>query len=101
MVSVPSHDTFNRIFQAVKPEHFAEFLTRVTDLIRENISGEIVAFDGKTHRGNGLDSALHMLNAWAVKNRLVLGQLPVPDKSNEISAMPQLMDMLELKDLLD
>jgi hypothetical protein len=42
-----------------------------------------------------------MLNAWAVKNRLVLGQLPVPDKSNEISAMPQLMDMLELKDLLD
>ena len=100
MVSVPSHDTFNRIFQAVKPEHFAEFLTRVTDLIRENISGEIVAFDGKTHRGNGLDSALHMLNAWAVKNRLVLGQLPVPDKSNEISAMPQLMDMLELKDCI-
>ncbi len=102
MVSVPSHDTFNRIFQAIKPEYFAEFLTRTTDQIRKNISGEIVAFDGKTHRGtsNGLDSALHMLNAWAVKNRLVLGQLPVPDKSNEITAMPQLMDMLELKDCI-
>ncbi len=57
-----------------------------------------MAFDGKTHRGTGPDSALHMLNAWAVKNRLVLGQLPVPEKSNEITAMPQLMDMLELKD---
>ena len=102
MVSVPSHDTFNRIFQAIKPEHFAEFLTRATDRIRKNISGEIVAFDGKTHRGtgDGLNSALHMLNAWAVKNRLVLGQLPVPDKSNEISAMPQLMDMLELNDCI-
>lgn len=102
MVSVPSHDTFNRIFQAIKPEHFAEFLARTTDHIRQNISGEIVAFDGKTHRstGNGLDSALHMLNAWAVKNRLVLGQLPVQDKSNEISAMPQLMDILELKDCI-
>ena len=100
MVSVPSHDTFNRIFQAIKPDHFAEFLARTTDRIRENISGEIVAFDGKTHRGTGddLDSALHMLNAWAVKNRLVLGQLPVPNKSNEITAMPQLMDMIELKD---
>ena len=100
MASIPSHDTFNRIFQAIKPEHFAEFLARTTDRIRKNISGEIVAFDGKTHRGTGSgpDSALHMLNAWAVKNRLVLGQLPVPDKSNEISAMPQLMDMLELKE---
>lgn len=102
MVSVPSHDTFNRIFQAIKPEHFAEFLARTTDRIRENISGEVVAFDGKTHRrtGSDLGSALHMLNAWAVKNRLVLGQLPVPDKSNEISAMPQLMEMLELKDCI-
>lgn len=100
MVSVPSHDTFNRIFQAIKPEHFAEFLVSTTDLIRRKLSGEIVAFDGKTHRGtgNGHDSALHMLNAWAVKNRLVLGQFPVPDKSNEITAMPQLMDMIELKD---
>ena len=100
MLSVPSHDTFNRIFQAIKPEHFAEFLARATNRIRKNISGEIVAFDGKTHRctGDDMDSALHMLNAWAVKNRLVLGQLPVSDKSNEITAMPQLMDMLELKD---
>jgi len=100
MVSVPSHDTFNRIFQAIVPEHFGDFLIEMTNRLREKISGEIIAFDGKTHRGtgDGCNSALHMLNAWAVKNRLVIGQLPVPDKTNEITAMPQLMDIVELKD---
>lgn len=98
MASVPSHDTFNRIFQALKPEHFSEFLVNMTMRLRKKISGEIVAFDGKTHCGTVSDKApaLHMLNAWAVENRLVLGQLPVHEKSNEIPAMPQLMDMIEL-----
>jgi predicted transposase YbfD/YdcC len=99
MEAVPSHDTFNRVFQAISPERFGECLVMLSQRLREQVRGEVVAFDGKTHRGTGGEgkSALHMLNAWAVGNRLVLGQLAVDEKSNEITAMPQLMDMLDLK----
>lgn len=99
MVSIPSHDTFNRVFQAISPEHFGECLINLTNRLREKISGDIVAFDGKTHRGvsKSKDTVLHMLNAWSVENRLVLGQLAVEEKSNEITAIPKLMDILDLK----
>jgi predicted transposase YbfD/YdcC len=99
MSSVPSHDTFNRLFQAIAPEYFGECLIELSRRLREKISGEVVAFDGKTHRrtGDAKQSALHLLNAWSVENRLVLGQLAVEEKSNEITAVPQLMDMLDLK----
>jgi predicted transposase YbfD/YdcC len=99
MQSIPSHDTFNRVFQAISPEYFGKCLIELSRRLREKISDDIVAFDGKTHRrtrsANG--PALHLLNAWSVENRLVLGQLAVEEKSNEITAMPLLMDMLELK----
>ncbi len=99
MQSVPSHDTFNRVFQAISPECFGECLIELSRRLREKISGDIVALDGKTHRrtGKGNDAALHMLNAWSVENRLVLGQLAVEEKSNEITAVPQLMDLLDLQ----
>lgn len=99
MQSVPSHDTFNRIFQAISPECFGNCLIELSRRLRGKISGDVVAFDGKTHRrtGGGDNPALHMLNAWSVENRLVLGQLAVEEKSNEITAVPQLMDMLDLK----
>lgn len=99
MQSVPSHDTFNRVFQAISPECFGECLMELSRRLREKVSGDVVAFDGKTHRRTGrADSkALHTLNAWSVENRLVLGQLAVEEKSNEITAVPQLMDMLDLK----
>lgn len=99
MQSIPSHDTFNRIFQAISPRHFGECLIELSQRLREKISGDVVAFDGKTHRrtGDANYAALHMLNAWSVENRLVLGQLAVEEKSNEITAIPQLMDMLDLK----
>jgi len=99
MQSVPSHDTFNRIFQAISPACFGECLIALSRRLRDQVSGDIVAFDGKTHRrtANKKGTALHMLNAWSVENRLVLGQLAVEDKSNEITAVPQLMDMLDLK----
>lgn len=99
MQSVPSHDTFNRVFQAIPPEHFGECLIELSRRLREKISGDVVAFDGKTHRGTGWagGAALHTLNAWSVENRLVLGQLAVEEKSNEITAVPQLMEMLDLK----
>lgn len=99
MHSVPSHDTFNRVFQAISPECFGQCLMELSRRLREKVSGEVVAIDGKKHRGTGGkgNTALHTLNAWAVENRLVLGQLAVEEKSNEITAVPQLMDMLDLK----
>jgi predicted transposase YbfD/YdcC len=89
----------NRLFQAISPEHFGECLIELSKRLREKIAGEVVAFDGKTHRRTGSEkcSALHMLNAWSVDNHLVLGQLAVEEKSNEITAIPQLMEMLDLK----
>ena len=99
MQSVPSHDTFNRAFQAIAPEYFGECLIELSRRLRGKISGDVVAFDGKTHRrtGGSDSTALHTLNAWSVENRLVLGQLAIEEKSNEITAVPQLMDMLDLK----
>jgi hypothetical protein len=96
---IPSHDTFNRVFQAISSACFGECLMELSCRLREQAAGDIVAFDGKTHRRTGSKegSALHMLNAWSVENRLVLGQLAVEEKSNEITAVPQLMDMLDLK----
>lgn len=99
MVYAPSHDTFNRVFQALCPEVFGEFFVKITHSLREKLSGDIVAFDGKTHCGVSKEkkSSLHILNAWSSENGLVLGQLAVPEKSNEITAMPQLIDILDLK----
>lgn len=99
MVSPPSHDTFNRVFQALCPNAFGEFLIKVTSALREKLSQDIVAIDGKTHRGvsKNKKSALHVLNAWSSENGLILGQLAVPEKTNEISAVPQLLDILDLK----
>ena len=99
MQSVPSHDTFNRIFQAISPACFGECLIELSRRLREQVSGDIVAFDGKALRRttNKNGTALHMLNAWSVENRLILGQLAVEEKNNEITAIPQLMAMLDLK----
>ena len=99
MQNVPSHDTFNRVFQAISPACFGECLIALSSRLREKIAGDVVAFDGKAHRRTRSSkcSALHMLNAWSIENSLVLGQLAVEEKSNEITAIPQLMDMIELK----
>lgn len=99
MRNVPSHDTFNRIFQAISPACFGECLIALSGRLREQVSGDIVAFDGKAHRRTASkgSNALHMLNAWSVENRLVLGQLAVEEKSNEITAIPKLMDILDLQ----
>jgi hypothetical protein len=65
----------------------------------QKITGDVVAIDGKTHRrtASAQSSPLHLLNAWSVENRLVLGQLAVKEKSNEITAISQPVDMLDLK----
>jgi predicted transposase YbfD/YdcC len=98
---IPSHDTFARLFARLNPEQFqACFLSWVQSLVRLS-AGEVVAIDGKTLRqsyDSGDDkAAIHMVSAWATANRLVLGQQKVDAKSNEITAIPQLLKLIEIE----
>jgi predicted transposase YbfD/YdcC len=96
--AIPSHDTFNRVFQMLDPSAFQEvFLTWVRG-IRDRIPGDVVALDGKTLRSSLADGkpALHVVSAWSTANRLVLGQRAVDEKSNEITAIPELLKVLDL-----
>lgn len=97
---IPSHDTFRRVFALLDPEQFQARFVEWIRAVDELTEGQIVAIDGKTlrrshDRGNG-KGAIHMVSAWASENGLVLGQRKVDDKSNEITAIPQLLDMLEV-----
>lgn len=98
---IPSHDTFERVFARLDPTAFqTSFLNWVAE-IRSKLPGDVVAIDGKTPRGSR-DSPInlapiHMLSAWCSANELVLGQLRTADKSNEITAIPLLLDMLDIK----
>ena len=95
---IPTHDTFNRVFAALKPEAFLEVFLAWTQTLRRSVSEEIVALDGKALR-RALDRGEGprvIVSAWAASNSLVLGQVEVPDKTNEIKAVPQLLRALEL-----
>src|SRR5882724_75578 len=95
---IPSHDTFNRVFAALKPAHFLECFLGWTQSVRTTVAQEVVALDGKALRRalNGDQSVKYVVSAWAESNGLVLGQLKVADKSNEITAVPELLRVLEL-----
>jgi len=95
---IPSHDTFNRVFSALNPTQFLDCFLRWTQSLRKAVSQEIVAMDGKAlrralNKGQGIP---YIVSAWAVENGLVLGQLKVAEKSNEITALPELLRALEL-----
>jgi predicted transposase YbfD/YdcC len=95
---IPSHDTFNRVFAALDPKAFLDCFLRWTQSVRLAVPQEIVALDGKALR-RALDkdqSVQYIVSAWAESNGLVLGQLKVADKSNEITAVPELLRVLEL-----
>lgn len=97
---IPSHDTFSDVFNALDPEGFKAAFIAWTAGLQHNIR-EIVAVDGKTlrrsfDRGAG-QGAIHMISAWAAGQRLVLGQLAVGAKENEITAIPELLALLSLK----
>lgn len=98
---IPSADTFQRVFARLKPSEFQKCFMSWINAVREVSAGEVVSIDGKTlkhsyDRALG-KSAIHMVSAWAATNHLVLGQVKVSDKSNEITAIPELIKMLELK----
>jgi predicted transposase YbfD/YdcC len=98
---IPSHDTFNRVFRLLRPDHFQACFARWMESLVEATEGRIVAIDGKTLR-HSFDraagkSALHLISAWAVENGVSLGQRAVDGKSNEITAVPELLKLLELK----
>lgn len=98
---IPSHDTFGDVFAAIDPAIISASFAKWVETIRQKISGEIVAVDGKTICASRdvpkKKKAIHMVSAWAASNRLVLGQTATAEKSNEITAIPQLLEMLMLK----
>jgi predicted transposase YbfD/YdcC len=98
---IPSHDTFGRVFARLDPDQFRESFVSWVQAISQRVRGEVVALDGKTLRGShdgGLGrAAIHMVSAWATTHHLVLGQLKVDAKSNEITAIPELLRLLVLE----
>jgi predicted transposase YbfD/YdcC len=97
---IPSHDTFNRVFARLDAQEFQAGFVRWMNAVSEIIVGQVIAIDGKVLRrshnkgiGKGV---IDMVSAWAAVNHLVLGQVKVDDKSNEITAIPQLLQALEI-----
>jgi predicted transposase YbfD/YdcC len=96
---IPSHDTFNRVFTALDPEEMEKGFVDWVSSIAKLTAGEVVAIDGKTlcgTRETGKKKLVHMVSAWAEGNGLVLGQRKVDEKSNEITAIPKLLNALAL-----
>jgi predicted transposase YbfD/YdcC len=98
---VPSHDCIAYVLSRVSPHQFRECFMSWTQAVMKEVDGEVIAVDGKTARGShdrkNKRNPLHMVSAWACQNRLVLGQEATQEKSNEITAIPKLLALLELK----
>ena len=97
---IPSHDRFNALFAAIKPAEFEKCLLSWITALHEVTEGQVIAIDGKTLRRSydkaTSKSAIHMVSAWATANHISLGQTVVDAKSNEITAIPKLLKILEL-----
>jgi predicted transposase YbfD/YdcC len=98
---IPSHDTFGRVFAMLDPAALQEAFRRWVASLVEETKGEVVAIDGKalrrSFRNAGKKAFIHMVSAWGVRNGLVLGQVQTEAKSNEITAIPRLLDLLHIK----
>lgn len=101
---IPSHDTFGRLYAALDPVEFSRCFARWMRGISKVTDGQVVALDGKTLRRSfdtaAEKSAIHMVSAWAARNHVVLGQVKTDEKSNEITAIPKLLEMLYLEGCL-
>lgn len=101
---IPSHDRFNAILGAIKPDEFERCLLSWITALHEVTHGQLIAIDGKTLRRSfdaaTSKSAIHMVSAWATANQISLGQRVVDEKSNEITAIPKLLEIIELSGCL-
>lgn len=98
---IPSHDTFGRIFALLDSETFEACFLAWIGSLSIDLQNEIISIDGKSLRGShdrkkGV-KMLHVVSAWASKNRIILGQIKTEEKSNEITAIPELLDMIDVK----
>jgi predicted transposase YbfD/YdcC len=100
---IPSHDTFNRVFAALNPKQFALCVGRWMEAVCEATGLRQVSVDGKAVRGaarSTFDGCLHLVSAWATEQGVILGQQAVADGSNEITAIPELLEVLQLRGAL-
>jgi predicted transposase YbfD/YdcC len=101
---IPSHDTISRVFRALKPNEFNSALTQWLETWHAQLGFQQIAIDGKTlrrsHDRSSMQATLHLVSAWSVANQLVLGQEATAAQSNEITAIPKLLQILELKGAL-
>ena len=101
---IPSHDTFGRVFALIKSEQLQQCFLEWVKSIAKSIGGEVISIDGKTVRRSfdkvSEKSAIHMVSAWANENRIVLGQVKVDEKSNEITAIPKLLKVLDIQNCI-
>jgi hypothetical protein len=98
---IPSHDTFSRFFRFVDAKAFEKCFISWTQRITKVVGG-VIALDGKTlcNSGSGEEKAIHLVSAFSVENDLVLGQLATEAKSNEITAFPLLIELLDLREAI-
>ena len=97
---IPGHDTFRRVFQRINPQVFERCFVKWVGTLVQTLGAQVVPIDGKTLRGSydreQHQGALQVVSAWASEQRLVLAQLKVADKSNEITAIPAGLALLDL-----
>ncbi len=96
---IPSQYTYHRVFDVIAPKQFADCFTQWMKDVTEMSKGTVVSIDGKTARGTAEKDkkAIHIVNAWCSSNKMILGQVKTNEKSNEITAVPELLDMLFIK----
>ena len=99
---IPSHDTFGRVFARLDPVQLEKCFLQWISALAEATAGRLIAIDGKTIRRSfdkaGGKKAIHMVSAWCDANHLVLGQVATEEKSNEITAIPHLLEMVDVRD---
>lgn len=103
-MGIPSHDTFNAVFACLKPAAFEACFVQWVQSLHQSSGGKILNIDGKTLRGSakakGCSQAVHLVSCWARANHLSLGSVVVDEKSNEIPAIPQLLELIDIQGAL-